>query len=159
MEILNLSFSRCKEKRRTCLWFYFSLKVRSHCFWWCRTDGHQLGAVPGVRSMLDLKRGKTQQGVQVAARCCCRIPWPLWSDICRPGLPPSHSDKGHKLVYTWDGGGKEILNYGEERQLISPGPERCLANTLLCMKRKWQTLFYREVSTKMLTFTKLYWLK
>lgn len=50
---------------------------------------------------------------------------------------------------------KRNPNYGEERQLISPGPKRCLANTLLCMKRKWQTLFYREVNTEMLTFTKL----
>lgn len=46
-----------------------------------------------------------------------------------------------------DGGEKEIVNYTEGRQLISSGPKRCLANTLLCVKRRMHTLFYKDVNT------------
>lgn len=35
------------------------------------------------------------------------------------------------------------------------GSSFLLANIPLCMKRKWQTLFYREVNTEILTFNKL----
>jgi len=44
-----------------------------------------------------------------------------------------------------DGGENEIVNYGGERDLISSGPQNCLA--LLCTKGKMHTLFYKDVNT------------
>lgn len=48
-----------------------------------------------------------------------------------------------------------MVSYGEGRQLISLGCAECLANTLLCMKRKRCILFCKDVNSDILTFTKL----
>ena len=57
-----------------------------------------------------------------------------------------------------DEGEKEIVNYGEERQLISSGLKRCLVNTLMYMKRKIHILFYKDVTTDRSFFLFLFWL-
>lgn len=39
------------------------------------------------------------------------------------------------------------MDYGGERDLISSGPQKCLVSTLLCMKGKMHTLFYKDMNT------------
>lgn len=115
------------------------------------TGGCRVGIVPGMRS---------QPPTRPDPGCSACHPWMLRRTLCvlsrdisRPGSSLPHSDMRHNVLCTQHGGEGEII--GRKKAGTSPGPRRCLATTLACLKGEVHTPFYTDVDASVLTFTEL----
>lgn len=77
----------------------------------------------------------------------------LSRDISRPGSSLPHSDMRHNVLCTQHGGEGEII--GGKKAGTSPGPRRCSATALACLKGEVHTPCYTDGDASVLTFTEL----
>lgn len=92
--------------------------------------------------------------MHVATRFYLRTQCFLCVDRGRPGssLPYSHV-RQDGLHMRWRR--ERNSEWWRRKAAHFSRPPKCLANTLLCMKRKIYVLFYKDVNSDILTFTKL----